>query len=192
MIIKKKSLVVALISSFIISSVSILTIAAYVIYTEIKSEDFKKRYFILLQKANARVYSKHIDASKLNVRIGTAGALRKKPVIEGIIKNNGPRIVRGILMKIRFLDRDGAVIYDIVFRPQEPPLGTHGVTKVTIPYLYNPPKTVLKPGEALPFKTILSSCPREIFVALRDETARSNGPGRWSGRFDYEILSIDF
>lgn len=44
MIIKKKSLVVVLISGFIISSVLVLTLVGYVIYVELKDEESKMMY----------------------------------------------------------------------------------------------------------------------------------------------------
>lgn len=50
MIIKKKSLVVALVSGVIISAVLILTLIGYIIYVELRAEEFKRQYQINLQK----------------------------------------------------------------------------------------------------------------------------------------------
>jgi len=52
MIIKKKSLIVALISSIVVSSVLILTLIGYIMYMELKAEEFKRQYQINLQKIN--------------------------------------------------------------------------------------------------------------------------------------------
>lgn len=56
MIIKRKSLVVALISSFVITIVLIVTLAGYFIYIEYKGEEFRKQYQQLLGKVKAGVY----------------------------------------------------------------------------------------------------------------------------------------
>ena len=190
MLIKKKSLLVALISSVIISSVLILTLIGYVMYIELKGEDFKRTYQDLLQKVNAKVYAKNIEVSKLNAKIETAGPLKGNPIIEGLIKNSGYRNVTELLMKVKFLDQDGAIIYEVLLHPQEPSLGTGILTRVAIPYLYNPSKVNIKPNESLPFKKILAHCPEEILQELQRGSNKT--PGKWSGKFTFEVLSVEF
>lgn len=51
MLIKQKSLIVALLSSFIISLVLVLTLIGYLVYIELKGKEFKRSYQELLQKA---------------------------------------------------------------------------------------------------------------------------------------------
>lgn len=50
MIIKNKSLIVALISGFLISLVLILTLIGYVVYLELKNENFIRSYEYKLGK----------------------------------------------------------------------------------------------------------------------------------------------
>jgi hypothetical protein len=191
-IIKPKSLIVALTSSFIIAMVLVLTIASYAIYVEIRARESKMAYQELLKKVNAKFYSKYIQTSALAARIETTGALKDKPVIEGEIKNAGYRAVTGIMLKVKFLDKDGAVIYEYVFNPQEPSLGTSTVTQVAINYILGPSKGGLRPGTSLAFKRILTNCPDEIINALRERSQHNQGTPRWDGKLDPEVLSLEF
>jgi len=188
MLIKKKSLIVALVSSFVIASVLVLTLVGYVAYTELKGEELRRAYQGLLQKINAKVYSKYIEIANLDAEIEPQGVLRGKPVIAGLIRNQGNRGVSNILVKVKFLDADGAMLYEVIFRPQEPSLGT----QFSIPYLTGYSKVVLKPGSELPFKRILVNCPVEILNELKTGRGFTKVSGRWSGKFASEILSIDF
>ncbi len=192
MLIKKKSLIVTLVSSFVIASVLVMTLAGYVIYTELKAEELRNVYQGLLQKINAKSYSKYIEVSNLDAKIETTGVLKGKPVIEGVIKNKGNKPVSSLLMKVKFLDSDGAIIYDVVFRPQEPSLGSAYPAPIPIPYLIASPKIALKPVEELPFKKILTNCPGEILLELKAGRGFAKAAGRWSGKFASEILSVDF
>lgn len=191
MIIKKKSMIVAVISSLVISSVLVLTLVSYVVYNELKAEEFKRRYQDILRRINAKVYSKNIEASKLGAKIESSGALKGKGVLEGVIKNAGPRGISNLLVKVGFLDSDGAAIYETIFYPQEPALGISGLAQVTIPYL-SPPKVIISSGGTLPFKRILSDCPEEIINELKKGSGFSKGRGKWSGKFTFEVISIDF
>ena len=182
MLIKKKSLVVIFLSGLVIASVLVLTLVGYVIYVEFKSEDFRRSYQDLLQKLNAKTYSRYIEISKLDSRIESAGALKGKPIIEGVVSNKGAKDITGLLIKVKFLDRNGAIIYEVIFHPEEPSLGTSILTQVPIPYFSVPAKVIIKSKETLPFKKILTNCPKEILTA----------GGRWPGGFSSEILSADF
>src|SRR3989338_3423967 len=138
MIIKQKSLLVALISSFVVALSLIFTLVGYLVYVELKGEEFRRTYGILLAKANAKAYSRHIDIPNLSAGINNKGPLKGKPVIEGTLKNDGPKDISDILIKVKFLDRDSAILYDVTFHPQEPPLGTSILPQVSIPYLSGP------------------------------------------------------
>ncbi len=192
MLIKQKSLIVALVSSFVIALVLVLTLVAYLIYIELRGEEFKRSYQELLAKVNSKVYSKYIEAVKLDAFIEASGALKGKPVIDGVIKNNGSRNITALLMKVKFLDRDGAVIYEVTFHPQEPSLGAQASPQVVIPYLSSPARIILKPRDSLAFKRILANCPREIIQSLQDKSVTARTGGRWSGKLVFEVLSIDF
>ena len=189
--IKQKSLIVALISSFIIALVLVLTLIGYLVYIELKGEEFRRSYQVLLQKANAKVYSKYIEIPDLSAKIENAGALKGKPVIEGILKNKGSRNISSVLVKVKFLDRDGAILYDVSFHPQDPSLGTSVLPQVSIPYLLSPARTPIKPDGAFPFKIILASCPLEIITALKKGAGYVKGPARWSGKLVFEANDGD-
>ncbi len=193
MLIKQKSLIVAIVSSFVIALVLVLTLVGYLAYIELKGEEFKRSYQELLQKANAKVYSRHIEISKLKAKIETSGVLKGKPIIEGVLKNKGPRDITNMMVNIKFLDKDSAVLYEEIFNPREPSLGTSGLSLASIPYLSGTTKIFLKQNESLPFKKILVNCPKEIVDELRSEDRSSvHKLSKWSGKLTFEILSISF
>ena len=66
MLIKKKSLVVALISSLVICLVLVVNLIGYLIYLELKDKDLDKAYHVMLHRVNAKVYAKHIEIVKLS------------------------------------------------------------------------------------------------------------------------------
>lgn len=193
MTIKKKSLIVVFISSVVICGALVLTLLGYVIYIELKDEESKSYYQNLLQKLNTKIYAKHLEVSKLNAKIEEGGPLKGKAVVEGLIKNCGNKSIKDSLVKMKFLDNDGAVIYEIVFHPQEPSLGTGSLTQLAIPYLYTPSRVIIKPNDSLHFKKILSNCPDEIRMDLQKKVGGFvKGAAKWSGNLDFEILFLDF
>ena len=103
-LIKKKSLVVALISSFVISLVLVMTLIGYAVYLELKDEELKQSYNIMLEKVNARVYSKYIEIARLSAAIEPSGALKGQPVVEGILRNRGYRDILDIILRVKFLE----------------------------------------------------------------------------------------
>ncbi len=58
MIIKKKSLIVALVSGSVISLVLVLTLVGYAAYLELKNKNSIKAYECMLEKLNAKNHSK--------------------------------------------------------------------------------------------------------------------------------------
>jgi hypothetical protein len=192
MLIKQKSLVVAIASSLIILLVLVLTLVGYLAYLQLSEENIRRSYQDLLKKVNAKAYARHIEVQKLEARIEDTGALKGKPTVSGMIKNAGVKNITQLLVKVKFLDRDGATIYEAVFPPQEPSLGTAGFSQVTIPYIYTPPRVILKAGDSLSFKRVMASCPREILMALRETGGSGKSSGRWSGKLLCEAVSIDF
>lgn len=194
MLIKRKSLIVGLVSSLVISIVLVMTLVGYSIYLELKSRDFGRIYQELLEKAKARVYSRHLEAFGLDARIENTGALKGRPVIEGAITNKGTKDITNLVMKVSFVDKDSAVIYEFTSHPQEPALGGAGLTQVSIPYLRTNthPRNILKPGQTLKFKQVITNCPTELFVELREGEKPTKSFGRWSGKLTYEIVSLDF
>ena len=193
MIIKRKSLIVGLVSSVVIALALIMTLVGYSIYLEFKSGEFDRVYHELLERAKARVYSRHLDIFGLDARIENIGALKGKPIIEGAITNKGSKEIINLVLKLSFLDKDSASIYEFTARPQEPALGGPAYKHVSTSRLssYAHPIDSLKPGQTLKFKTIITSCPTEIFVELREGEKPTKSFGRWSGKITSEIISLD-
>jgi hypothetical protein len=125
------------------------------------------------------------------VKSEDSGPLKGYPVLEGSIKNNGTRTVADILLRARLLDKSGASMYEVVFRPQEPSLGRSGLAEISIPYINHSNRTAVKPGSSMPFKKILRECPKEIMGEL--ERARSSGRVMYSmpDNISCEILSLE-
>ena len=193
MLIKKKSLVVALISSIVICLVLVVNLAGYIIYLELKDDEFTKIYRMELRRANAKVYSKHIEIARLEAGFNATGPLSGEAVLEGIIRNDGYRDITDLSIKVKFLDKDGAALYEIAFHPLEPSLGSYGVfAPAPITYLADSSVSVIKPESSLPFKKILTNCPREILSELKANKGSPSTRGRWTGKLDYEILSVNF
>lgn len=191
MILKKKSLIVALVSGFILSCVLILTLLGYSAYTEIKSEESKIYYRYMLGRLNARIYEKHIEVSGLTAKTEDAGALKGRNVAAGTFKNAGDKDVSEILMKIKFFDRDGAVIYETTFDPREPALGSGAIPQVEIPYISKHTGIITKKGSSAPFKKILDNCPPEIASSINSLSGFSKDRGIWSGKLGFELVSIE-
>jgi hypothetical protein len=80
----------------------------------------------------------------------------------------------------------------VVFHPQEPSLGSSGLTQVALPYLSGAPKAAIKTGASLPFKKILSHCPAEILSEMNRAPSPAQGKSKWPGKLYAEILSVAF
>lgn len=193
MLIKRKSLIVGLVSSVIIALVLVITLIGYSIYLEFKGRGFDRVYQELLEKTKARVYSRRLDIFGLDARIENTGALKGKPIIEGAITNNGSREVVNLVIKISFLDKDSAPIYELIAHPQEPALGSTIVARVSTSHLYSyeHPVDPLEPGQTLKFKKIITNCPTEIFLELREGEKPTKSFGRWSGKLTAKAISLD-
>jgi len=193
MIIKKKSLIVAIVSSLVISIVLVMTVISFLLYTEMQTRNFLAYYEDAIRKTSAKTYAKQIDFFRLKAVIGRDGAFRGRPMVEGVLINNGNRVISDMLVKIKFRDIDGAVIYEVVFHPQEPALGISILGQVPIPYLTEPQRISVDPGNRLAFKRILSDCPKEIVSALKEGESQKAAENKgWTGTLEPEILSMEF
>jgi len=188
-VIKKKSLLVAFISSLVLSAVLVLTLVSYIVYLELKEKDLSASYEHSLEELNAELYASYIDISGITAKIEGAGTLKGNPIIEGTVKNTGNKKIADLLLKVRFLDQGNAVIYEAIFHPQEPSLGSSSLTQVAIPYLTSYRRVMLKPGDAMAFKRILTNCPPEIASILKKEEIKPSGSQR---RISTEVLSLSF
>jgi hypothetical protein len=191
-IIKKKSLIVAFVSSAVIAAVLMATLAGYYAYLEYRGAEFNKRYEGLLKMAKADVYSKYIAIDGLEARIENSGALKGKPVLNGTITNRGVKDISDVVVRTGFLDKDGAVIYETDMKILEGALAGGTMPRINIPYLNRPPDALLKAGERLVFKKILETCPTEIFIELREGDKPKKAFGKWSGRLAARAVSLGF
>ncbi|MFH1190439.1 MAG: hypothetical protein V1682_07125 [Candidatus Omnitrophota bacterium] len=188
--IKKKSMVVAFVSILVICLVLVVNLAGYLIYLQLKDDESANAYRERLQRVNAKVYSKHIEIAKLGASYYTSGALSHNAVLEGIVRNDGYRDITDLVIKVRFLDPDDAVIYEVIFRPLEASLGSYGAfPNASIYQVTDASLMSVRPENSLPFKKVLVNCPKEILSELKPG---SGGKGRWSGELDYDILSVNF
>lgn len=193
MMLKKKSMLVALVSILIICLVLVVNLAGYLIYLELKDDELANAYRISLQKVNAKVYSKHIEIDRLGASFSSTGLLNKSAVLEGIVRNDGYRDITDLVIKVKFLDNDGAVIYEVTFRPLEPSLGSYGAfAPTTISHVTDASTQAIRPESSHPFKKVMVNCPEGILSELKAGAGSPGGKGRWAGRFDYDILSVNF
>lgn len=190
MILKKKSLIVALVSGFVLSCVLILTLIGYIAYIELKNEESKRSYQYSLGRLNARVYEKYLEVSALTAKTEDAGALRGKNIVGGVIKNRGDKDIYELRIKIKFIDRDGAVIYETILDPQEPALGSGFTPKAPISNMPTRANIPIRRGEVAPFKRIIFGCPGEISSSISSFSGFSKYRGRWSGKLGCELVSV--
>jgi len=191
MILKKKSLIVTIVSALVLSSVLILTLVGFVMYVEIRNEESKILYRHSLGRSNAKIYGKHIEISELAAKTEDSGALKGKNIVKGILKNRGDKDIAGLFIQVKFLDRDGAVVYETTFDPREPALGSGVIPEVSIPYIYRHAKIVTKKGGLVPFKKIIDDCPPEISSSINSAAGFSKDRGKWSGKLGYQLVSVE-
>jgi len=187
---KKKSVLVVFLSSALVSLVLVLTLIGYVFYLEWKDKESDLSYRYLLNRINAKLYVKYVDVSRLNAKIEGTGPLKGNPIVEGLITNKTGRDILDLLLKVKFLDKDGAVIYEVIFHPQDPAFGQANLMSVSIPYIYRPSRVIIKSGGSLPFKKILEHCPQGIQAELA--SGSKNSDNKWPGKFVSEIISVEF
>ncbi|MBU0605438.1 MAG: hypothetical protein KKH77_04030 [Candidatus Omnitrophica bacterium] len=193
MIIKKKSMLVALVSILIICLVLVVNLAGYLIYLELKDDELANAYSMRLQEVNAKVYSKHIEIDRLGVSFNSAGFLNKRAVLEGIVRNDGYKDITDLVIRVKFLDDDGAVIYQVTFRPLESSLTSYGAFRpISISHATEASTLAIRPESSHPFKKVLVNCPEEILSELKSGMDSSGGKERWAGKLDYDILSVNF
>lgn len=194
MLIKPKSFIVALASSVIIALVLVLTLTSYLFYIEFKNSEFRSAYKELLSQANAKYYSRYIQIAKLEAGIETSGTLKGRIVIEGRITNKGSRGISDLLIKVRFIDKDGAILFETSFKPQDPSLGyADGEQKQSgIMRFINQQRVFLRPGGSFVFKKVLRRIPKEIANTIHESTKSGLPANSWDGRIEYEISRLDY
>ena len=155
-----------------------------------KESELDGEYREQLHRINARIYARHIEVARLGASIEHTGSLSGKPVLEGIIRNDGTKDIADLVLRVKLLDKDGAVMYQIFFHPQEPALGTNYIAGASLPLSSVSTAAVIKSENSMPFKIILTDCPKEIVSELKRQSAAPGGSGMWPGKIDYEIVSL--
>ena len=102
MLLKKKSLIVTLVSVLVLSCVLVLTLIGYMAYVEIKNEESKISDRYSLGRLNAKIYGKYLEVSGLAAKTEDAGALKGKNIVCGTLKNHGDKDISELLIKIKF------------------------------------------------------------------------------------------
>jgi len=173
--IKRTSALVIVVSSSVIVAVLALTIFGFYAYLEWKETAIAKNYRLNLYELNARVFGRHILIN-LQAKLGTEGALKGRPVVEGTVKNASNRKIYSLKLRIAFYDRQRQVIYVDKFYPigaePEPLVNISGFTE-----------NFLKDGDSISFKHPLKNCPQEIESYLIGKSKFAKLP-------DVEALSL--
>ncbi len=197
MLIKRKSLIVVVLSTIVISTVLACTLIGYYMYLELKEREDERACSNSIKKLEAKIFSKYVDIKGLSYGIEPSGPLKGKPTIKGIIKNRSTRQLYNIILKVKFLDEDGASIYEVIFQPQEPVFGINQLGVMTKAYLTGPQKNmVLEANYSIAFKRTVPNCPKELLQASGSSKRAKSGPapskkiGRWSGRLTAEVISL--
>jgi len=191
MLIKKKSLLVIVVSSGVISLVLISALIGFLIHAEIRERRSHDEYKKILGRLQARLYADSVQIGDLSLRIATSGALTEKPIIEGTVRNNGQESISHIIVKVHLKDENGADIYEILFNALEPSLGTVDLARAAVAYFQDMHHSRLAKYSSKSFKHVLVDCPHEIYKVLRQRALRKDTP-QWPGRITSEIVSIEF
>jgi hypothetical protein len=194
MFIKPKSLIVVILSSVVISSVLIFTLIGYYMYIELKERDVEKACSDSIKKMQARIFSKHIEISQLSCEMGTSGPLKGKAVISGVVKNSSGRRLASIVIKVKFLDTEGASMYEVMSQPLEPTFGLDQLGSLTRAYLAPSQRNFLEPNSSRAFKRIIPNCPQEILRTLapsrKGKKSATKRRSQWSGQLTAEVMSV--
>lgn len=192
--IKPKSMIVAIVSSIVISAVLMSTLIGYYMYVELRARDEEKAAVDFMRSAQSRIFSKYVDVSQLSSEIASSGPLKGKPVIKGIVSNRSARRLSAIVVKVKFLDVGEASIYEVVFQPLEPAFGIDQLGPMTMSYLTGASRNALEANSSRAFKHIIQRCPRELFHLLSQKKGKEKTPPRrmrqWSGGLVAEVISV--
>ncbi|MEA3489076.1 MAG: hypothetical protein U9R44_01880 [Candidatus Omnitrophota bacterium] len=184
MFIKKKHILVIILSSIIITAVFVSTLIGYTLYIQWKKDSFELKYRNSIYKLTAELFRKDVFISNVNVKILNNMARPDVPVFEGTLKNNSNKIITSILLEVSFQGQDGTVAYKAWFHP----LGEQYPGDFTLSPVKRQTRNILFPGKGLSFRHPLRNCPREIVTEV---TAKSNFAKNDSKRSIKLVYSIE-
>jgi len=103
-IIKKKSVIVVLVSVAMLCSVIVLTLSSFFVYTVYKGVQDSLRYQYELDCINAKFYSKYVKLDDLRAEIKTLSTGREIAV-KGRIRNSGYRSISFVFANLSFINK---------------------------------------------------------------------------------------
>ena len=158
MALKRKSILIIAVSSFVITSVLVLTIFGFYAYLEWKEKNIRRSYRLALHELNGELFKKYVIIT-LQPKIAGEGVFQGKPVVAGTIKNTSNKSIYSLRMKVSFCDRAQRVVYVDTFYPigAEPDSLIDRVDTTT---------NFLREGDSLSFTHHLKNCPPEVMSHL--------------------------
>lgn len=160
MFLKKKHIIVVMVSSFIVSLVLVSTILGYNLYLQYKKDTFRIKYRNSIAKITADLFSKDLVLSNMKIRFyeNDAKIPADMPVFEGAVKNNSNKTVTLLIIEMSFQDPNGRVLYKDWFYP----IGEGRSENISSHYAGNRTGRVLLPGEGVSFRYILKNCSADL------------------------------
>jgi len=191
-VIKRKSLVVILISSLVISAVLVLTIIGFSLYLGWKGKDLSKTHSLEIAGLNASLYGQHINVSGLSAKKGREGIYKDKFLIEGAIKNTGFRTVGSLMLQVDFLNASHEIIRSETFKPLASSLPPSKTSIAALSIFVSGKELPLAPGKSVVFKHILSSQKDKDVISPIKFKRYATNPNEWSGKFGHRITMVKF
>ncbi|NQT21817.1 MAG: hypothetical protein HQ579_00065 [Candidatus Omnitrophica bacterium] len=154
--IKKKSILVIVFSSVLISFVLIATLIGFYLYLNWKADVNKTSYYNSIRELNAALYKKYIEISDITFELDKEWDFYNKPIIEGHISNSSNKKISYLKLRLTLSDKAGRVLYMDEFHPLKARTYFGVIVKLPVSYL--------APGDSISFKHFLKNCP-EIIVS---------------------------
>lgn len=160
MFVKPKNVIVIVLSSVIVASVFVSTIAGYSFYTQWKKDSFTAMYKSSIYRLTGEIFKNEVAVSNINVYVDPEKAKHSVPIIEGTIKNSTTKTISSIVIELSFSNNKGVVIYnDWFYVLDNVDLGILSSAGTT--------KNVILPGGVVSFKEILKNCPQSVIDKIR-------------------------
>jgi len=182
MFIKKKSILVIILSTTLISLVFVITLFGFYLYLNWKAENNKLSYRTTLSELNARLYEKYVSVASVLLKIDSEGIFKGNPVVEGHITNRSSKKITSLKLRVSILDNENRVLYRESFYPlrREPYLSV--ISKGTGNYL--------APDDSISFKHLLKNCPKDVLTYLKMKTRFAKEKKSQSLNLDYKLEEL--
>ncbi|NQT32946.1 MAG: hypothetical protein HQ594_04665 [Candidatus Omnitrophica bacterium] len=183
MFLKRKHILVIVLSSLIIAVVFVSTLVGYSLYVQWKKDSFAVKYRNSVYRLTADLFRKDIVLSNMKVAFAGDEAFSGTPLVEGSLKNNSSKTVTSVLVEVSLRKADGTVIYKDWFYPlgKKPFAGSSlfpGIKQLG---------NVLLPGEGISFRYQLRNCSREVIDQLLAKTNFAKKPSAGDIELVYTI-----